>query len=163
MDWAKKEVPSVELSKKLKELGFPQKEPGWFWCLRKDSEFYDLFFTMDKMYFYKPKQYEEFFIFEYHHLQDYIKAPTCPEMDKWLPLYLKKDAEKGTAFNVEVYGLHLYRTYDNKGWCITYGTLGRCAFTLPNAFAEMLICLVENRYITFNQGDESNAQSRQQT
>ena len=159
MHWAEKEVASLELSKKLKELGFPQKELGWFWCLRKDSEFYDLFFTMDKMYFYKPKQYEEFFIFEYHHLQDYIKAPTCSEMDKWLPLYLKKDAEKGIAFNVEVYGLRLYRTYDNKGWCITYGTLGRCAFTLPNAFAEMLICLVENGYIIFNQGD-TNAQPR---
>jgi len=148
MDWAKKEVASLELSKKLKELGFPQNEPGWFWYANITNAIYRLIFL------------EEFNEKINKDMEDYIKAPTCPEMDKWLPLYLEKDTEKGIAFAVEVYGLHLHRTYDNKGWHISYGTLGRCAFTLPNAFAEMLIYLAKYGYIAFNQGDKDNAQSR---
>ena len=154
MDWAEKEVASLELSKKLKELGFPQKEPGWFWCLRKDSEFYDLFFTMDKMYFYKPKQYEEFFIFEYHHLQDYIKAYTNSELGELLPI-------------IEDYSLSIYKTLN--GWAIEYEKYQQYVKikcdneTEANTRAKMLIFLRENGYITFNQGDKNNAQSRQQT
>ena len=31
MTWAEKEVPSLELCKRLKELGFSQKGEGWYW------------------------------------------------------------------------------------------------------------------------------------
>jgi len=145
MDWAKKEVASLELNKKLKELGFPQEEPGWFWCLRKDSEFYDLFFTMDKMYFYKPKQYEEFFI-EYYHLQDYIKAYTCSELSEWL-------IEKFIFIKLG----RLYIEYDETvdKWVVCYGKVGKewvWDDVKVNAYAKMVIWLRENGYITFNQG-----------
>jgi len=152
MDWAEKEVANLELSRRLKELGFPQKEPGWFWCLRKDSEFYDLFFTMDKMYFYKPKQYEEFFIFEYHHLQDYIKAPTNPESGEWLPFYLPELGFLRIEKNED--GFHYY--YDG----ITFTLEKHCYFIEKieaNARTKTLIWLRENEYITFNQKDKNNA------
>ena len=168
MDWAEKEIASLELSKKLKELGFPQKEPGWFWCLRKDSEFYDLFFTMDKMYFYKPKQYEEFFIFEYHHLQDYIKAPTNSELGEWLPPYwiswrdkkgrywISRIREFKCVFNSEDYP-ELSRpiavaieNFINREYTPTNNE--------ANARAKLLIFLREAGYITFKQGDKDNAQ-----
>jgi len=153
MDWAKKEVANLELSKKLKELGFPQNEPGWFWCLRKDSEFYDLFFTMDKMYFYKPKQYEEFFIFEYHHLQDYIKAYTNSELGEWLPFYLP-----------ELRFLRIEKNEDGFHYYYEAIALKGCYFIEEleaNARAKTLIWLRKNGCITFNQGDKNNAQSRQ--
>jgi len=153
MHWAEKEVASLELSKKLKELGFPKNREGWYWVKTTYPVEWILAIMLDGIWL----SVKNYIVIKDEVIEEIIKAPTCPEIDKWLPLYLKKDAEKGIAFNVEVYGLHLYRTYDNKGWCITYGTLGRCASTLPNAFAEMLICLVENGYITFNQGDQNDA------
>jgi len=153
MKWAEKEVASLKLSKKLKELGFPQKEPGWFWCLRKDSEFYDLFFTMDKMYFYKPKQYEEFFIFEHHHLQDYIKAYTNSELGELLSFYLPELEFLRIEKNED--GFHYY--YDGLNITEWYAIEKIEA----NARAKIIIWLKENGYITFNQGD-TNAQSRQQ-
>jgi len=36
MIWAEKEVPSLELCRRLKELGFPQEssDSGWYWGIR---------------------------------------------------------------------------------------------------------------------------------
>ena len=70
-------------------------------------------------------------------------------------------------------GLSIYKTSD--GWAIEYEKYNfiegskktlvkiKCDNeTEPNTRAKMLIFLRENGYITFNQGDEDNAQFRQQ-
>ena len=144
MDWAEKEVASLELSKKLKELEFPQNREGWYWIKTTYPVKWILAIMLDGIWL-SVKNYIKI---KDEIIEESINAPTCPEMGKWLPLYL--DVRKGVLF-AEVHRLHLYRTYD--GWCISYGALSRCAFTLPNAFAEMLIYLVRNEYMSFSQGE----------
>jgi len=148
MDWAKKEVANLELSKRLKELGFPQKEPGWFWYANITNAIYRLIFL------------EEFDEKIDKDMEDYIKAYTSSELGEWLPIV------------IEDYGLSIYKTLN--GWAIEYEKYNfikgsrktlvkiKCDNeTEANTRAKMLIFLVENGYITFNQGD-TNAQSRQQ-
>ncbi|RLJ01289.1 MAG: hypothetical protein DRP11_04655 [Candidatus Aenigmatarchaeota archaeon] len=59
-----KEVPNLELCKKLKELGYPQEGGGWYW----DFEDYKLAF-----------------IWAEEVADELIKAPTCRELGEWLP------------------------------------------------------------------------------
>ena len=84
MDWAKKEVSSVELSKKLKELGFPQTPDGYYWVKYAPNIKYKLYFRTEKDFFY------------FHNGQlwtifadpiEIIKAPTYRELGEWLPSY----------------------------------------------------------------------------
>lgn len=148
MKWAEKEVASLELSKKLKELGFPQEEPGWFWYANITNAIYRLIFLKE----FDEKTDKD--------MEDYIKAPTNSELGEWLPIV------------IEDYGLSIYKTLN--GWAIEYEKYNfiegskktlvkiKCDNeTEANTRAKMLIFLVENGYITFNQGD-NNAQSRQQ-
>ena len=128
----RKEVPSLELCVKLKELGFPQTSPGWYW----DIEVKRLVLIWAEVV-----------------LKDLIKAPTVVEMGEWLPLFLEEDADKGISFAVEVDGLHLWKTYDNKGWAIAYRDRIQVASTLVEVFAKMLIWLVENGCVSFKKED----------
>ena len=68
-----KEVPNLELCKKLKELGFPQDNGIWYWKLRSFG-IWDLVF-----YFCSDKQKIE------KNLGVLVKAPTVCELGEWLP------------------------------------------------------------------------------
>jgi len=75
-----KEVPSLELCKKLKELGYPQDSGGWYW----------------RKIFKNPNsiQYNWKLVFEQENnpvlVESDIKAPTCRELGEWLlKAYLK--------------------------------------------------------------------------
>jgi len=66
----KKEVPSLELCKKLKELGFPQDGGGW--------------------YYYRYYYDNEFYIglkeeIAWEENPEYYYAPTVRELGEWLP------------------------------------------------------------------------------
>lgn len=67
-----KEVPSLELCKKLKELGFPQEGGGWYWVKDTNSSSPRLTFMNELLQEMSP------FVEE-------IKAPTCRELGEWLP------------------------------------------------------------------------------
>jgi hypothetical protein len=47
-----REVPDLELCKKLKKLGFPQCDNGFYWCKFIDSENVKLCFSFDKINFW---------------------------------------------------------------------------------------------------------------
>jgi len=71
MTWAEKEVPSLELCKRLKELGFPQEGEGWCWYTNKEILRWKVvynkgFYPIEELY------------------GEYIKAPTCREMIEWI-------------------------------------------------------------------------------
>ena len=155
MDWAKKEVSSVELSKKLKELGFPQTPDGYYWV--KFSENYDLYFYYDLCF--DPEEKEK--VWGVHTVSglvepaETIKAPTNSELGEWLPFYLPELGFLRIEKNED--GFHYY--YDAIA-------LKGCYFIEKieaNARAKTLIWLRKNGCITFNQGDKNNAQPRQQT
>jgi len=70
MIWAEKEVPSLELCKRLKELGFPQSSGGWYWRVDEYKKW---------LSFYTDSEYK-------HRIPNeiFIKAPTCREMIEWI-------------------------------------------------------------------------------
>jgi len=131
----RKEVPSLELCKRLKELGFPQDGGGWYWvkikkrwrlCLDNDR-FNDCWEKVEKV----------------------IKAPTVAEMGEWLPPAL--NLKEGDAY------LYIDRPEENL-WILSYSL--RDSFICPiavdgeteaNARAKLLIWLVENGYMSFKE------------
>jgi hypothetical protein len=126
-----KEVPSFELCKKLKELGFPQEGGGFYWAITDVKSPYKLLFWEET---------------EPYPLIDKIKAPTCRELGEWLPYYIPKlkflHTERG-----EDGDFHLY--YDERMDNGAYIYI--IAETEPNARAKILIWLVENGYVKFEE------------
>ena len=75
-----KEVPSLELCKRLKKLGYPQDGGGWYWY-ETEKKIYMLWDT---------KEYN----WEIHNKYAPIKAPTIPEMMELL------GGLKSTPYNI---------------------------------------------------------------
>ena len=154
MDWAEKEVASLELSKKLKELGFPQKEPGWFWYANITNANYRLIFL------------EEFNEKIDKDMEDYIKAYTNSELGEWLPPLLKiKDFIFFLVITKEFVGgeyeWRIYYAFDEIYSSTILNNSSHWDLTEANARAKTVIWLREKGYITFNQEDKNNAQPRQ--
>ncbi len=148
MDWAKKEVPSVELCKRLKELGFPQTPDGYYWAKYAPTIKYKLYFRTEKDFFYF---YNGQFWTILTDPIEIIKAPTNSELGELLPFYLPELGFLRIEKNED--GFHYY--YDAIA-------LKGCYFIEEieaNARAKTLIWLRKNGCTTFNQGD-TNAQSR---
>jgi len=142
MKWAENEVASLELSRKLKELGFPQNREGWYWVENKANKMARIEFWDDKFEHYLEENKEYINLY---------KAPTNSELGEWLPFYLPELGFLRIEKNED--GFHYY--YDAIA-------LKGCYFIEEleaNARTKTLIWLKKNGCITFNQGD-TNAQSR---
>ena len=134
MTWTEKEVPSLELCRRLKELGYPQEGGGWYWAKIGESWILELQTEFKEVPAYAS---------------EYVKAPTCRELGEWLPIYLEED---------------IYLDIDHPSpdvWIVSYIKTTHplqesiIAFddnTEPNARAKMLIWLVENGYVEFKEG-----------
>jgi len=131
MDWLEKEVPSLELCRKLKDLGFPQEFPGIYWivCHDEDGDKVQLLLERerDKKFWKMLKSYREV-----------LKAPTCRELGERLP----HDVDHFKDFK--------------EGWLCEFGDKEKGIVqsywedTEANARAKMLIFLVEDGYIKFS-------------
>jgi len=137
MRWVEKEVTSLELSKKLKELGFPQSKEGWYWVENKATKKARIEFWDDKFEQYLEENMEYINLY---------KAFTNSELGEWLPIVIKD------------YGLSIYKTLN--GWAIEYEKINfiegsRKTFvkirsdneTEANTRAKTVIWLRENGYI----------------
>jgi len=129
-----KEVPSLELCKRLKELGYPQEGGGWYW-IDPDGEGYFL---------------------SYFETSDYLssmdfKAPTCRELGEWLPRYIFIEDEKTHDLRERKMYIMTIDRYEGNNWRIMYKGLFDILHPVidifSNIFAKMLIWLVENGYI----------------
>jgi len=69
------EVPSLELCKKLKELGYPQEGGGWYWDETVNYR-WELYLYGDTPVHIKS--------------QSVIKAPTCREILEWIDVAYQK-------------------------------------------------------------------------
>ena len=122
MNWTKKEVPSLELCKRLKELGFPQEGEGWCWYTNKEILRWKVvynkgFYPIEELY------------------GEYIKAPTCREMAFWIAKGVKNLAkEDNDKIGYLIAGKELY-------WEVS-----------PDDFAKDLIWLAKNGYVKFKEG-----------
>ena len=136
-NWAEKEVPSLELCKKLKDLGYPQNGDGWYWVkirgewkliLRYRSE-YEL--LKGGMVLETDGSVGGIGL----EAEGLIRAPTCPEMDGFLPCYV--------WFNRNENLKNRYEAHDSSH------QHSERASSLPDSYAKMLVWLRENGYVIF--------------
>ena len=149
-----KEVPSLELCEKLKELGFPQNTGGWYW------EIYESIAGKDvevKYFDYTPEDDLSF---------TYVKAPTYPEIERWLPISLDCVIENSPYSahhrlimwkSVDGYWCgyipHNCKFEDFKGIQVTGEDwrIKQWGETLIEACTKMVIWLRNNGYVNFNE------------
>jgi len=157
-----KEVPRLELCKKLKKLGYPQDGGGWYWLELKHSTSYEkkelAYFSYAEIQIIKKeaKKWEQ--VLEKANVKvkitnttiDRYKAPTVRELIEWLPSSLRKDPfyyyliinksaisyERNITVNLTV---SLFSEGINNN--------------LANALAKMVIWLAENNYVEFNNSE----------
>ena len=146
-----KEVPSLELCKKLKSLGLPQDTGGWYWVLSENGSEWLLCYYVrhDKskdgiwnFWSYNLDRKPEY-IHVWRSQERFIKAPTVRELGEWLPCYLPELKFLHIERNED--GFHYY--YDEK----TFDGAYVIANTEANARAKMLIWLAENGYVKFGE------------
>ena len=127
MTWIEKEVPSLELCKKLKGLGFPQGERGFYWVETGGKAYIEL---LNPALFALGRSQKV----------SYVKAPTCRELGEWLPPHKDLQYSKFTGF----------WKFDKDGYQLCFGD--KICFQAENEVtvrAKMLIWLVENKYMDF--------------
>lgn len=128
-----KEVPKLELCKKLKELGYPQDGGGWYWREEENRSFLGIFVDKSDLGWTLVEYIDGIWMkspyLEGERLKNLIKAPTVRELGEW----------------VEV-GWHKLPT----------GTKTKCCFPYspseinPNILAKDLLWLIENGYVKFD-------------
>lgn len=128
-----KEVPDLELCKRLKELGYPQNGGGWYWRLWKHQEL--VYIDASKGYMvYDIGDVNYYSIGLEDLLEDYVKAPTVGELGEWFPT-----------------GCYTTRYHADDWIAIRDGRYELDVDTREaNARAKLLIWLVENREVEFN-------------
>ena len=141
-----KEVASLELCRKLKELGYPQDEGGWYWAI-------------SNVYNQKGELIRKDIELDYYRRKpslgntEYIKPPTVAEMWEWLPFYIK---EKDT----HTFYLEMSKDYKSGNLCLAYKST---RISIPPIYLTTgrpvevmgmtLIWLAENNYINFRKGE----------
>jgi len=123
-----KEVPSLELCKRLKKLGFSQRGGGWYWIKNKGKWKLAFFVGKANPYifsFYDPGQltivYRQK---DYRRKDDFIKAPTCREILEWIEIAYQK-------YITDVPPAYTFSEIE------------------PNILAKELIWLAEHKYVGF--------------
>ena len=138
-----KEVPSLELCRKLKKVGYPQDGGGWYWVDTIVKGWEVRFFPQT------PSNTGPLNI-------DCIKAPTIAEMWEWLP-FIINGGEDIDDFR-ERYGFLSVQKCDNGlsivSWLNMYNKYHSripqfFGASLGNNMAEALIWLAENGYVRF--------------
>jgi hypothetical protein len=119
--------PSLELCKKLTEIGFPE-------CRRCYSRYFD----------WKLDKDEEWVIFAWALNWVTYVCPSVMEMLDVMPIEIKTSAYR-----------YVLTTFPNSVWYFNFNYLPRkekkcIKWTPPNALAQMILWLVENKYLTFN-------------
>ena len=126
-----KEVPSLELCKKLKELGFPQEGGGVCWVVVEGCK--------HKKTKWGLKFYEKYEDIPYWAVC--YKAPTCRELGEWLPHKIDKNG-KGYYLNIGLTVIS-YDAYDDDSIAYVADK------DEPSLRAKALIWLAEKGYVDF--------------
>ena len=139
------EVPSLELCKKLKELGYPQNIGGWYWILPENKNEWLLCYCIkyDKSedgiwsFWYYDLDEKLKYVYVWKSQERFIKAPTVRELGEFFPSEVTcfRDFKRGFLCEYENRRENVAQSF----W----------EDTEANARAKMLIWLVENGYVRF--------------
>ncbi len=160
------EVPSLELCKKLKDLGYPQDGGGWYWVKTDWGEWCLMRMGDERNYLLEGEAiwdvdeaievYSDGVGNTELRASDIIKAPTIAEMWEWLPFIINGGEDIDDLR--ERYGFLSVRKYDNGlsivSWLNMYNKYHSripqfFGVSLGNNMAEALIWLAENGYVRF--------------
>jgi len=137
----KKEVPSLELCKQLKELGFPQDGGGWYWIKlitwEKPQLVYSGCAEFEKLANLPEKEY-------------FIKAPTFIELWKYLPKKIKTPKGKYANLIIKKISNVLQIEYDTYTWDYPNCYIKSIYPSELDSICKMCIWLREKGYIKFN-------------
>jgi hypothetical protein len=152
MNWVERKVPSLKLCKRLKELGFPQNSPGWYWVVYHDNDGDEvqLLLERDKTLWKMLRNCSPDY-------REVTKAPTCREMEKWLPYFIEEEnniLRRKTNYYLCLEKLRkdFYKIYYKWKYNEYYDVIpSNCieADTELNARAKILIWLYDNGYVKF--------------
>ena len=157
------EVPDIEYCKKLKDLGFPQNGGGWYWSIDNQGKVFLSFFQ--KMTNGDIEHDERI------NFLKRIKAPTVRELGEWMPSSIEKEYsyasgakrifENRVVSDIEKnYSISYYFIIEkvDEEWFCKYERLDYnepvilvlfSGVKLSNALAKMLIWLIKNGYVRF--------------
>jgi len=153
MIWAEKEVPSLELCRRLKELGFPQEssDSGWYWGIRNYQR--ELLFCNHSQVTLWIKYHQEELGY-----REIIKAPTLREILEWLPYFIEAESKilkRTTSYYLyfQKLGKDFYKVYYKWEYNEYYQIIpeGCIEADINNACVKMLIWLAENGYVKFKE------------
>jgi len=133
-----REVPNLELCKKLKELGFPQDGGGFYWVIENinGKELPRVVYESD----IDNGEFGTKFVVEI------IKAPTIRELGEWFPL---TDEVLSCRF-IDEWLLYWEKRHNPN---VFYNSHGKIE---AEARADLLVWLVENGYVNFKKGVKEN-------
>ena len=149
------QVPTLELCKKLKELGYPQE--GLFWWSNAEIRyrFCDLECNYKKKYKeliligkYKLPLGEDYYESDFEEgekIECYV-APTVAEMGEWL---IDSGGSKDIETIMYCYGRGWVYCENEAEYQFRYSSSDGTHGTEANARAKMIIWLVENKYLEF--------------
>ncbi len=147
-----KEVPSLELCRKFRELGFPQDGGGWYWIKyrRFDREITKLVYQTQINLIPNSYGADIYYPNGAGHgslaITWYAKAPTVRELGEWLP------------------DLIIFKHKGKEWWCIHHTITKESnikAYTEANARAKLLIWLAKNGHVKFgDKEDNKNAKEK---
>jgi len=136
-----KEVPSLGLCERLKELGYPQNTMGFYWI--KFSTRYNLYYQDVLLFDEEGKIWGVKTVNGLTEPIETIKAPTQREIEEWLPDEIVDNGFWGLIMTKNYIG------YGRPTLQIEWLRRIRVNYEPVNARAELLIWLRENGYVKF--------------
>ena len=99
-NWIRKQVPSLETCKALKNAGYSQEGEDGFWWIKNQPSNWDIFFEIQKEWI----------------RSDYVKAPTASDLIEKIPFEIRV----GDVY-YHYYEEHIYKPFENeKSYAASY-------------------------------------------
>ena len=135
----KLEVPDFEYCKRLRELGYPQDGGDWYWVKLVTWNKPRLIYPGDGFDELVDLSEKEFF----------VKGPTIGELVEWLPSNIKEDYLISYYFRIERTDEEWFCKYERLSYDEPVILVLFSDIKLSNALAKMLIWLIKNGYVRF--------------
>jgi len=144
-----KEVRSLELCERLKELGYPQNGGGWYWVIFDKGTDLDLLYPKGSLRRRLKDWLKDFFVLiEEIGGKEIIKAPTIRELSEWLPISIK-EGKSFLNINKPSPNTWIVGYTESRSWRVN--AVAYDGDTEANVRAKMIIWLAENGYVKFKE------------
>jgi len=142
-----REVPSLELCKQLKELGFPQDGGGWYWIIYHDEDGDRVQLLLERE---RDKKFWQRLRNCSPNYREVIKAPTFIELWKYLPKKFKTPKDKYAYLYIKKVNNMMQIEYDTYTWDYPDYYIMSIYPSELDSICKICVWLREKGYIKFN-------------